>query len=390
MRSSLKRKVIALTGAVILGFTTVVGGQDAVRVEAKTNQPIQVGDNVYANLDNVGTLTISGVGDMWQNIKPNDKDIFYDRYCAIRRGDPLPWFQFHKDEINKVIFEDGVTSVGRQAFCVFEGIDELHHDTYSYNCWDPIGVPSITSVELSNSIKTIEEEAFRALPALDRIEIPGNVEEIKAGAFKDAALKRVTLNEGIKVIEKNAFENTKLTGVNIPSTVETIDTDVFLDSTLQNVTINKGSKVIQKNAFANVAATIYSKDIVIMEGAFGENSTFVCYKGSTAHKYAKRHNIRITRYLSDKPNKAGKPKVSSKDGKLYVECKYIGGADGYQIRYAKNNKMSNATVEDEKKLTVAGLKKGTKYYVQARGYKKVNGRRIYGSWSNKVMVVIKK
>ena len=224
---------------------------------------------------------------------------------------------------------------------------------------------------------------------MDRIEIPGNVEEIKAGAFKDAALKRVTLNEGIKVIEKNAFENTKLTGVNIPSTVETIDTDVFLDSTLQNVTINKGSKVIQKNAFANVAATIYSKDIVIMEGAFGENSTFVCYKGSTAHKYAKRHNIRITRYLSDKPNKAGKPKVSSKDGKLYVECKYIAGADGYQIRYAKNNKMSNATVEDEKKITVAGLKKGTKYYVQARGYKKLNGRRIYGSWSDKVMVVIK-
>lgn len=386
MRSSLKRKVIALTGAVILGFTTVVGGQVAVRVEAKTNQPIQVGNNVYANLDNVGTLTISGVGDMWQNIKPDDKDIFSLRGWDIEKGNPLPWFQFHKDEINKVIFEDGVTSVGRQAFCVFNKIDEY---TDSYWCDYPIGVPSITSVELSNSIKTIEEEAFRALPALDRIEIPGNVEEIKAGAFKDAALKRVTLNEGIKVIEKNAFENTKLTGVNIPSTVETIDTDVFLNSTLQNVTINKGSKVIQKNAFANVAATIYSKDIVIMEGAFGENSTFVCYKGSTAHKYAKRHNIRITRYLSDKPNKAGKPKVSSKDGKLYVECKSIGGADGYQIRYAKNNKMSNATVEDEKKITVAGLKKGTKYYVQVRGYKKLNGRRIYGSWSDKVMVVIK-
>ena len=386
MRSSLKRKVIALTGAVILGFTTVVGGQVAVRVEAKTNQPIQVGNNVYANLDNVGTLTISGVGDMWQNIKPDDKDIFSQLGWGIEKGNPLPWFQFHKDEINKVIFEDGVTSVGRQAFCVFNEIDER---TDYYWCEYPIGVPSITSVELSNSIKTIEEEAFRALPALDRIEIPGNVEEIKAGAFKDAALKRVTLNEGIKVIEKNAFENTKLTGVNIPSTVETIDTEVCLDSTVQNVTINKGSKVIQKNAFANVAATIYSKDIVIMEGAFGENSTFVCYKGSTAHKYAKRHNIRITRYLSDKPNKAGKPKVSSKDGKLYVECKYIAGADGYQIRYAKNNKMSNATVEDEKKITVAGLKKGTKYYVQARGYKKLNGRRIYGSWSDKVMVVIK-
>ena len=388
MRSSLKRKVIALTGAVILGFTTVVGGQVAVRVEAKTNQPIQVGNNVYANLDNVGTLTISGVGDMWQNIKPDDKDIFSEYGVHIEKGNPLPWFQLHKDKINKVIFEDGVTSVGRQAFCAYGDIEELWDG--SYNVFKPTGIPSITSVELSNSIKTIEEEAFRALPALDRIEIPGNVEEIKAGAFKDAALKRVTLNEGIKVIEKNAFENTKLTGVNIPSTVETIDTDVFLDSTLQNVTINKGSKVIQKNAFANVAATIYSKDIVIMEGAFGENSTFVCYKGSTAHKYAKRHNIRITRYLSDKPNKAGKPKVSSKDGKLYVECKYIAGADGYQIRYAKNNKMSNATVEDEKKITVAGLKKGTKYYVQARGYKKVNGRRIYGSWSNKVMVVIKK
>ena len=40
---------------------------DVYVTHAETKEPIQVGDSVYATLDDYGTLTISGDGDMWEN-----------------------------------------------------------------------------------------------------------------------------------------------------------------------------------------------------------------------------------------------------------------------------------------------------------------------------------
>lgn len=39
---------------------------DVSVTHAETKEPIQVGDSVYATLDDYGTLTISGDGDMWE------------------------------------------------------------------------------------------------------------------------------------------------------------------------------------------------------------------------------------------------------------------------------------------------------------------------------------
>lgn len=392
MKNILKRTICA-AACTAMALTAVMADSPIAQIEvvkAEEREPILVGDNVYANLDDYGTLTISGTGDMWENKhNGNSQDGYrYNNYSDhLYSSDPTfteecPWFGQYEEIINKVVFGEGVTSVGSHAFTVCCGQYSRYHEGHR-------GLNALTSVTLSSTVSTIEEGAFYATPVLKSITIPSNVKNIGKCAFLNSGLTSVRLNEGLETIGEYAFAGTKLTGINIPSTVSSIESYTFHNSSLSNVTINKGTKIIKKDAFQDVSARIYSKDVVIMEGAFGTGSTFTCYKGSTADTYAKNHDITV-KYISDKPAKAKAPTVSSKNKKMQITCKTMSGVDGYQIRYATNQSMKNADKEFGKKLTVAGLKKGKKYYVQARAYKKDgNGKRVYGAWSNKVVVKIK-
>lgn len=384
------KKGICLFACAVLATSGVVGELPLVHAETvqeTTNAPIQVGDSVYAKTDGYGVLTISGDGDMWEN-RHNDGYGFwgydYGHDCDYDFKGDCPWFGAKENEISSVVFSEGVTNVGSHAFTVCEEISRVSHNGHR-------GLNSVISVKLSSTIKTIGEGAFYNMPVLKSIEIPSNVTTIEPRAFLNSALTSVKLNEGLETIGEYAFAGTELTGVNIPSTVKTIESNTFARSTLNNVTINKGTKIIKKDAFGTNASNVkfYSKDVVIMEGAFASGSTFVCYKGSTADKYAKNHEFTV-KYISDKPSKAGKPTVSSKSKKLYITCKTMSGVDGYKIRYADNSAMKNAETEFGKKVTIVGLKKGKKYYVQVCAYKKDSkGKAVYGAWSDKVAITIK-
>ncbi len=74
--------------------------------------------------------------------------------------------------------------------------------------------------------------------------------------------------------------------------------------------------------------------------------------------------------------------------------KKVSGADGYEIRYSLKKNMKSAkkvTIKKAKtlKVTLKKLKKKT-YYVQARAYKTVDGKKYYSGWSGKKSVKIKK
>jgi len=64
------------------------------------------------------------------------------------------------------------------------------------------------------------------------------------------------------------------------------------------------------------------------------------------------------------------------------------GANGYQIYYSRNKNFKNLSakkiVKGGKKTSYVGknFTKGRKYYVKVRAYKNVNGRKVYGKWSN--------
>lgn len=75
---------------------------------------------------------------------------------------------------------------------------------------------------------------------------------------------------------------------------------------------------------------------------------------------------------------------SPQEGQLAVYLSSSKNASGYQIRYSTEKKMTKEVrykKTDSNSITLGKLKKNTKYYLQARVYKTVNGKRYYSNWS---------
>lgn len=73
--------------------------------------------------------------------------------------------------------------------------------------------------------------------------------------------------------------------------------------------------------------------------------------------------------------------------KAKIRLKKIKQAAGYQIKYSTTKKFKKAKttkkIYKKNKFTIKKLKAGKKYYIKARAYAKVNGKRVYGAWSKK-------
>ncbi|MBQ1682115.1 MAG: fibronectin type III domain-containing protein, partial [Agathobacter sp.] len=87
--------------------------------------------------------------------------------------------------------------------------------------------------------------------------------------------------------------------------------------------------------------------------------------------------------------------VNKATRKAVVTVKSVSGAKGYQIRYATVSNMKGAKTVTLSASTLSrtfkSLKKGKTYYFQVRAYKTDStGKKIYGSWSAKKSVKIKK
>ena len=93
--------------------------------------------------------------------------------------------------------------------------------------------------------------------------------------------------------------------------------------------------------------------------------------------------------VQKKVAKLASPKLASvKAGKKQFKAtwKKVASIDGYQIQYSTSSafKKGNKTVNVSKSATsktVKKLKAKTKYYVRIRAFKKINGKKVYSSWS---------
>ena len=184
-----------------------------------------------------GTLTISGNGAM-----PDYECV----PCA-------PWHQYWND-INTVIIQNGVTSIGTAAF---------------------YGFPNLTSITIGNSVTTIGMTAFMACGGLTSIIIPNSVITIGGGAFKSCSnLSSVALSNNLTTIEGSAFANCgKLSSITLPNSVKTIgDMAFFLCTNLTSIDIPNSVTTIGEDVFAGCSklntVTIGSGVITIGDKAF--------------------------------------------------------------------------------------------------------------------------
>lgn len=113
---------------------------------------------------------------------------------------------------------------------------------------------NLVSVELPDSIVTIERFAFSACSNLSSVVLPDTITTIGASAFDSCtSLLSIDLPENLKTIGVAAFSNCGLKTLIIPESVRTIEDSAFRYCTsLKKVIIPIGVTEIKSFAFANI------------------------------------------------------------------------------------------------------------------------------------------
>ena len=241
----MKKRLIFLTMALVLCLGLSISAQAAEETSGSFGK-----DVVWSFDTATGKLVISGtsVMDGWNFARDN------------------PW-EHLKDRITEVVIEEGITSVGYNAF---EGCGDL------------------TAVTIPDSVKVINEYAFARCTNLQAVTIPNGVETIGKYAFARCVnLQTIDIPSSVTSIEVSAFIGCSSLVSTLPSAENTVyaaygdgalyskDLQVFLrvpDGLTGTFTVPHGVQEIGNNAFCNnqnLSAVILPESITkIGTGAF--------------------------------------------------------------------------------------------------------------------------
>lgn len=239
------------------------------------------GDNVtWTYVNATKTLTISGSGEM--------KNYDYDPLPKDRQ----PWYSYRKD-IQKIIIESGVTSIGNYAFekcgnvtdiTIPNSVITIGKDAFQYCI-------SLTSVTIPNNVTKLGADAFNGCRGLTSVIIGNSVTSIEPCAFMGcSSLTSVTIGNSVTSIGGRAFEDcSSLTTITIPNNVTSIKYRAFADCTeLASVTIPNSVTNIENEAFSGTAwlnnqpdGLVYAGKVVLKyKGTMPDNTTIKIDEGT--------------------------------------------------------------------------------------------------------------
>ena len=229
------------------------------------------GDNLIWTLDDEGTLTISGTGDMYDYSGENAS----------------PWKEF-SGNIVSVVLGDGVTSIGICAFidcaslvdvAISDNVDEIGSGAF-YGC------SSLEEISIPDGVESIFEYTFYNCSSLTDVVIPDSVKYISGRAFNgcdsirystydnglylgnnenpyyalirmaDQSAATCIVSEGTKILAEYAFGGCiSLTSVVIPGGIEEIVYVTFSKCpALEEIVLSEGVKRIGADAFVNCSS----------------------------------------------------------------------------------------------------------------------------------------
>lgn len=414
--------------AVVLAMAVAMTQTVETKAAADTVATFECGDGVKAKLDSVGTLTIYGEGPMSDFLA--NKSPFYE----------------YQNEIYKVVIEEGVTSIGARAFYWFERIGSVSisstvTDIGEYAFYDCDG---LYSIDIPGNVKTIGERAFSYSSLSQGCKLHKGLVTIGKSAFSHTDLTSIVIPDGISSIEEDAFYSSGLKNVTIPEHITIIKAGAFghvaASFYSKDVTIGEsafgGSS--EFTADRGSSADLYAKthNILIRYRQYSSTVTFNPNGGTVSQKtkevrseavygtlpspkragytfkgwYTKASDgkrVKSTTTVTKTVNstlyaqwekisvgKCAKPSITQNYSKK-ITLKLVGmkNISGYQIRYSTKSNMKSARTTRTTKLskTLKKLKAKKKYYIQVRAYKTDSaGKKVYGAWSGKKKVKVKK
>lgn len=203
----MKKRLLSILLVLLMALTLLPLG-------ALADENSKCGESLTWNLDEIGILTISGTGDMYN-------------YSSAY---PAPWSAKNND-ISEIIVLDGVTSIGNNAFhscstlsmvTFMGGLTRIGSGAFA-------GCEALGDFDFPYNLETIGANAFSNCNNLIDVTIPDTVTEIGANAFlRCKAFSLETLPSGIQRIGAAAFENCgSIENLELPKTLESIGEAAF-------------------------------------------------------------------------------------------------------------------------------------------------------------------
>ena len=226
------------------------------------------GKNATWELYKDGTLYIKGTGAM------QDYNWNYNETTKIVTTG-APWHDSHSASVKKLVVEDGITSIGNDAFSdceslvsaeLAEGITSIGDGTFTA-CRD------LEKINIPNSVTSIGYDAFYSCWALTSLELPSGLSKLESSAVSFTAIKELTVPHGVKVVDSYlAAYNDNLTTVTLEEGVEEIWHRAFWRcEKLNNITIPRSVKKIEGEAFlecTSLKSVTISKNCNVASNAF--------------------------------------------------------------------------------------------------------------------------
>ena len=215
----------------------------------------------------------------------------------------MPWYKY-AGQIEALVIEDGVTSVGSYAFYGMPALRsvEMADSVTSIGDYAFKNAAALETVEMPARLSNLGDSAFYACTSLRSIEIPASLYTVKPYAFKNCtALAEVIFHEGnlMKLSDGAFYGCTSLTQIEFPACLDIIDgycfkgcsalasitipegdltqirEAVFYGSAIPSITIPEGVTSIKPYAFKNCTKLV-SVELPESLTSVGEASFYAC------------------------------------------------------------------------------------------------------------------
>jgi len=378
--------------------------------------------NMSNNITSIGSYAFNGCGSIKSITLPQklqNMGIFAFNSCTSLENISIP---------------SDVTSISEKTFnnCTSlvsvvlpEGIRTLGASSFR-------GCSSLENINLPDSITFIGEFSFSVCGNLVNPKLPKGLKSLEKASFKDcSSITSIDIPENVDTIGEKAFLNcTNLDNIYIPDTVKNIAEDAFDGCDNMEIITPKGSyaegyakrKGINiKNYSIIDANVVLSKETYVYNGKAIIPDITVTYNGcilanGTDYAITCENNVNvgtatvvitgIGKYTgtvtktfnivsSDVKEDEEKNIVELSKVKLLKQQKYakkyiklswkkVNDAEGYEVYRANSKKGTYKLVKTTNKISYKNskLKAGKNYFYKVRAYKTVNGKKIFGPWSN--------
>ena len=234
-------------------------------------------ENISWSFDETtGVLTISGTGAM----KDYNKNVVAVSETQMALSTSAPWGGICRD-IQSVVIEEGVTSVGAYAFYNIgdEATGSMMSKIHLPSTIKRIGqrafchCEQLTEINLPEGLEALGELAFCGCKKINNIILPDNLKTIEKQTFRSCSeLSEIHLSENLEAIGEVAFSSCyKLESIMLPSHLKSIGPFAFANSSIKKVTIPESVETIGQGAFQHAKVL---EEVTVLCRVMFENAVF--------------------------------------------------------------------------------------------------------------------